>query len=136
VTHPLSTKRKNETTPTSPNTSARPSEKKFKPVQPLHTNNNAITIKNIISNFKNRADKENLNSPISTMSKFPLLVDQFARLYNLSPSELNELLTLKQVSLAIYLRFITTSNPKCHRLVRMENTYVTLKITSITNMKS
>ncbi|CAD8088495.1 unnamed protein product [Paramecium primaurelia] len=99
--HPLSTKRKIDTTPTSPNTSGLASEKKFKPVQPLHTNinlnNNNNTIQNIILNFKNKTNKEKENAPISTMSKFPLLVDQFIRLFNLTKSEILEVQQLKQV---------------------------------------
>ena len=46
--HPLSTKRKIETTPTSPNTSGLMSDKKFKPVQPLHTNINLNNNNNTI----------------------------------------------------------------------------------------
>ncbi|CAD8082677.1 unnamed protein product [Paramecium primaurelia] len=97
--YPLSTKRKIETSPTSPNTDRLLSENKLKHIQPFHSNKskNINTIQNIISNFKSKVNKEKENKSISIMSKFPLLVDQFIKLYNLTQSEIQEITELKQV---------------------------------------
>ncbi|CAD8094866.1 unnamed protein product [Paramecium sonneborni] len=97
--HPLSTKRKIETSPTSPNTSRPHSDKKFKPVKPVYsnTNKNIHSIQNIIQNFKSKIKKENENTSTQIISKYPLLVDQFIKSQNLTQSEIQELQQLKQV---------------------------------------
>ncbi|CAK78461.1 unnamed protein product (macronuclear) [Paramecium tetraurelia] len=97
--YPLSTKRQIETSPISPNTSRLFSEKKLKVFQPLHSSKsrNINTIQNIISNFKSKVTREKENKSISIMSQFPLSVDQFIKLYNVTQTEIQELSELKQV---------------------------------------
>ncbi|CAD8163964.1 unnamed protein product [Paramecium pentaurelia] len=84
---PSSTK-KISTQPNSPNGIT----KNIKTQQPLILVQNSLSSQNILSpQQKKSTDFE------STFSKFPLLVDQFVKLYNLSKSETGELTGLKQV---------------------------------------
>lgn len=107
LNYPLSTKRKIDTSPLSlsPNNSFL-SDHRFRPVKPLKSNNSSL--KKILAEFK--SGKENsFKSNKCSMSRFPLLIDQFVRLYNLTKQEINELGELKQVPSPLN-RSTTTSN--------------------------
>ncbi|CAD8068490.1 unnamed protein product [Paramecium sonneborni] len=84
---PSSTK-KISTQPNSPNGIA----KNIKSYQPLILVQSSYSSQNILSPQKKKQTELE-----STFSKFPLLVDQFIKLYNLSKSETSELTGLKQV---------------------------------------